>query len=328
MTTPYTLPEPFYRHGSGDIPSYGASQLKAAFASGAASKEFDIRGKLASSLKCWHRLSADEANELIAFAASRDAEIEALRADAAKWCEHVKPKIVGWMNPCNSLVTANLVHYHADKRAADVRASDLREPIKTQTTENRHALVTANLIHMGHGEGKDGGKRFSHGVRDVTEPLNTITASGATAAIVTSNLVKLRGTSVASATDAPLHTISAQGTHHAEVRAFLIKYYGTDQDPRLTEPMHTVPTKDRFGLVTVHGEEYAIVDIGLRMLTPRELYRAQGFPESYQIDHGGDGRPLTKTAQVRMCGNSVCPPMSRAIVTANYSEVAQGRKAA
>ncbi len=78
----------------------------------------------------------------------------------------------------------------------------------------------------------------------------------------------------------------------------------------------------------VHGEEYAIVDIGLRMLTPRELYRAQGFPESYQIDHGGDGRPLTKTAQVRMCGNSVCPPMSRAIVTANYSEVAQGRKAA
>lgn len=104
MTTPYTLPEPFYRHGSGDIPSYGASQLKAAFASGAASKEFDIRGKLASSLKCWHRLSADEANELIAFAASRDAEIEALRADAAKWREHVKPKIVGWMNPCNGVV--------------------------------------------------------------------------------------------------------------------------------------------------------------------------------------------------------------------------------
>ena len=121
---------------------------------------------------------------------------------------------------------------------------------------------------------------------------------------------------------------SAGGTHHAEVRAFLIKYYGTDQDPRLTEPMHTVPTKDRFGLVTVHGDEYAIVDIGLRMLTPRELYRAQGFPESYQIDHGGDGRPLTKTAQVRMCGNSVCPPMSRAIVAANYSEVAQGRKVA
>ena len=78
----------------------------------------------------------------------------------------------------------------------------------------------------------------------------------------------------------------------------------------------------------IHGEEYAIVDIGLRMLTPRELYRAQGFPEDYQIDTGGDGRPLTKTAQVRMCGNSVCPPMSRAIVGANYTEPKQQRRAA
>ncbi len=80
--------------------------------------------------------------------------------------------------------------------------------------------------------------------------------------------------------------------------------------------------------MTVHGEEYAIVDIGLRMLTPRELYRAQGFPESYRIDHGADGKPLTKTAQVRMCGNSVCPPLSCAIVGANYSEIATKRKAA
>lgn len=136
-------------------------------------------------------------------------------------------------------------------------------------------------------------------------------------------------TNVGSATDEPLHTVSAQGTHHAEVRAFLIKYYGTDQDPRLTEPMHTVPTKDRFGLVTIHGTEYAIVDIGLRMLTPRELYRAQGFPEDYLIDIQVNSKPLTKTAQVRMCGNSVCPPMSRALVAANYSENAsQGRKAA
>jgi len=90
MTTPYTLPEPFYRHGSGDIPSYGASQLKAAFASGAASKEFDIRGKLASSLKCWHRLSADEANELIAFAASRDAALEELEQDYSAKCNELE----------------------------------------------------------------------------------------------------------------------------------------------------------------------------------------------------------------------------------------------
>ena len=78
----------------------------------------------------------------------------------------------------------------------------------------------------------------------------------------------------------------------------------------------------------MHGEEYQIVDIGLRMLTPRELYRAQGFPADYRIDFGADGKPLTKTAQVRMCGNSVCPPLSRAIAGANYVDVSFGRMAA
>ena len=96
----------------------------------------------------------------------------------------------------------------------------------------------------------------------------------------------------------------------------------------MREPLHTVTTKDRFGLVTIQGTEYAIVDIGLRMLTPRELYRAQGFPESYAIDFGADGHPLTKTAQVRMCGNSVCPPMAKAIVGANYTERGAERVAA
>ena len=140
------------------------------------------------------------------------------------------------------------------------------------------------------------------------------------AAVVTSHMLKMRGDNLGSGTDEPLHTISAQGTHHAEVRAFLIKYYGTDQDPNLREPLHTITTKDRFGLVTIQGEDYAIVDIGLRMLTPRDLYRAQGFPESYAIDKGADGRPLSKTAQVRMCGNSVCPPLAQAIVAANYQD--------
>lgn len=78
----------------------------------------------------------------------------------------------------------------------------------------------------------------------------------------------------------------------------------------------------------MHGQQYQIVDIGLRMLTPRELFRAQGFPESYQIERGGDGRVLTKTAQVRMCGNSVCPPMAKAYVAANYTEAARERMVA
>ena len=88
----------------------------------------------------------------------------------------------------------------------------------------------------------------------------------------------------------------------------------------LREPLHTVTTKDRFGLVTVEGEDYLISDIGMRMLQPRELYRAQGFPDSYVIDRGADGVVLPKSAQVRMCGNSVCPPVAAALVRANYAE--------
>ena len=183
----------------------------------------------------------------------------------------------------HSLVTANIV-----KMRGDNVGSAAAEPLHTISAQGtHHAIATANLVHMGHGEGKDGTKRFSHGVRDVAQPLNTVTASGATAELV---------------------------------QAFLVKYYGTDQDPAMREPLHTVTTKDRFGLVTVRGQAYQIADIGLRMLTPRELYRAQGFPESYVIDRGAAGEPITKTAQVRMCGNSVCPPLARAIVAANYAE--------
>ncbi|KQQ40438.1 DNA methyltransferase [Duganella sp. Leaf126] len=240
-----------------------------------------------------------------------------------------------------SMVTA-----HITKFRTGATGSDMMEPVPTITAgpkENPagapHALgvVTANLIHMGHGEGKEGGKRFSHGIRDVEQPINTITASGATAGVVTSSLVKLRGTSSTASVEEPLHTISAGGQHHAEVRAFLLKYYGTDQHPRLEEPLHTVTTKDRYGLVTIQGVDYQIVDIGLRMLDPAELYRAQGFPADYVIREIPDpallfkdgsqveGSPLdlprislTKSAQVRMCGNSVCPPMARALIQANF----------
>jgi len=220
-----------------------------------------------------------------------------------------------------ALVTAFLAKHYTG-----VIGSAMPDPMGTVTSVDHHSLVSANLIHMGHGEGVNGGKRFSHGVRDVGAPLNTVTASGMPAGLITSHMLKLRGDNVGSAADAPVHTISAQGTHHAEVRAFLIKYYGTDQDPAVREPLHTITTRDRFGLVTVHGQPYAIVDIGLRMLAPRELYRAQGFPDTYRIDQGADGRPLTKTAQVRMCGNSVCPPLARAIVAANYADPALARR--
>lgn len=210
--------------------------------------------------------------------------------------------------------------------------SSLEEPVKTITaggtpkrpsTGNTMSLVAAHLVHMGHGEQANGLKRWSHGVRDITQPLNTIAASGMPAALVTSNLIKLRGTSVSAATDEPLHTVSAGGQHHAEVRAFLLSYYGTDQDPKIGGPLATVTSKHRFGLVTIKGQDYQIVDIGLRMLTPRELFMAQGFPASYIIgDDETQGLKLPKSAQVRMCGNSVSPPMAEALVRANFSHEA------
>lgn len=197
---------------------------------------------------------------------------------------------------------------YGERPGQSPRVPGLEKPLGTVVAGQKHALVSAflakhytgvvaaNLVHMGH---------------------------GAAAGLVTSHMVKLRGDNVGAATNEPVHTVSAQGLHHGEVRAFLTKYYGTDGTPEMLEPLHTVTTKDRFGLVTIKGEAYAIVDIGLRMLAPRELYRAQGFPESYAIDRGAAGEPITKTAQVRMCGNSVSPPLARALVSCNYTEMAE-----
>lgn len=222
------------------------------------------------------------------------------------------------------------------KHYTGVVGSDLGEPIGTVTSTDHHSLVTAHVTKF----------RTGSTGAELTEPMPTITAgpkenpAGAPHALglVSSHLVKLRGTSTAAGMDEPLHTVSAGGQHHAEVRAFLLKYYGTDQDPRLDEPLHTVTTKDRYGLVTIQGVDYEIVDIGLRMLAPHELYRAQGFPEHYIINEipdpallfvGGEQVdvdplslpriPLTKSAQVRMCGNSVCPPLSEALIRANFA---------
>lgn len=181
----------------------------------------------------------------------------------------------------------------------------------------KSALVTAHIESL---YGQKGNEARSAAV---DEPLKTVTASSRHA-LMTSNLVKLRGTSTASGTDEPLGTVSAGGQHHAEVRAFLLSYYGTDQNPQIDGPLATVTSRDRFGLVTIHGQDYQIVDIGLRMLAPRELFRAQGFPDSYIIgDDPAQGLTLTKSAQVRMCGNSVCPPMAKALILANFSHEKQ-----
>ncbi|WP_425129438.1 DNA cytosine methyltransferase [Burkholderia gladioli] len=142
-----------------------------------------------------------------------------------------------------------------------------------------------------------------------------------------SHLVKLRNNQFGQDARDPMPTLTAGGGHVGEVRAFLVKYYGTADGAQLAEPLHTVPTHDRFGLVTIHGEDYAIVDIGMRMLTPRELARAQGFPDSYVLAPEVDGKPLSKSSQVRMIGNSVCPDVAEALIRANFAHEAQLQRA-
>jgi DNA (cytosine-5)-methyltransferase 1 len=229
-----------------------------------------------------------------------------------------------------AIVAPHITKYHGVSAGS---AGD--EPFPTITANNFDkrpggnppiALVSAFLAQ--HNNHRGGVPNVG---RAAAAPTSTVTASGAQQGLVAASMVKLRGTSVAAPVDDPLHTVSAGGFHHAEVRAFLTKYYGTDQDPNLREPLHTCTTKDRFGLVMVKGQPYQIVDIGMRMLAPRELYRAQGFNDSYIIEWGtdpftGERVKLTKTAQVRMVGNSVCPPVAAALVKANYTERVEERE--
>lgn len=156
---------------------------------------------------------------------------------------------------------------------------------------------------------------------ELTKPLPTVTTVDHNA-LVTSHLVKLRGTCQhGQPVTEPMPTVTAGGLHIGEVRAFLLKYYGTNIGHAADEPLQTVTTKHRFGLVTVHGKDYQIVDIGMRMLEPHELFAAQGFPADYVIDHDANGKAFTKTAQVARCGNAVCPPLAAALVRANLPEM-------
>ncbi|WP_394293039.1 DNA cytosine methyltransferase [Aeromonas rivipollensis] len=161
---------------------------------------------------------------------------------------------------------------------------------------------------------------------ELTQPLPTVTTVDHNA-LVTSHLVKLRGTCQhGQPVTEPMPTVTAGGLHIGEVRAFLLKYYGTDSTIPCTDPLHTVTTRDRFGLVTVRGEDYQIVDIGMRMLEPHELFAAQGFPADYVIERDAAGKKFTKTAQVARCGNAVCPPLAAALVRANLPEMCDDAK--
>ncbi|QHB72116.1 DNA cytosine methyltransferase [Stenotrophomonas sp. 364] len=191
--------------------------------------------------------------------------------------------------------------------------ADARTPLATVAAQaGHHALSTAFMVQAAHGEGRLGGvQRWGAGSKDAREPVGTVTASGN------------GGHAVAEAELAELSPEHQEGA--LRVAAFLIKYYGTGANvPSLSDPVDTITTRDRLALVTVviKGTPYVIVDIGLRMLKPHELYRAQGFPADYIIDRTANGTPLTTSAAVRMVGNSVSPPPLRALAVANLDPVA------
>ena len=230
-----------------------------------------------------------------------------------------------------ALVAPYLSKYHGEKSETEVRECRCEEPIKTVDTSNRFALISAFLSKYYTGVVGSKLKKPAPTVTaidhnalvaanlikfngqsvgsDLKKPTRAVLGQNKDA-IVATHLTKFYGTNIGSDMREPVPTVTASGQHIGEVRAFLIKYYGTNVGQSLKGPAHTITSKHRLGLVTVNGQEYQISDIGLRMLQPRELARAQGFSDDYILTG-------TKTSWVAKIGNSVCPVMAKVLVAAN-----------
>lgn len=211
------------------------------------------------------------------------------------------------------LICPTLIQYHSETAQGEVRGQTIKDPIMTVDGSNRYGLVTSFLHKYYDGGYKGAGESMEN-------PLPTITAWDHNS-VVTANLIQMNNHCDGKDIRQPLPTITAGDGHFGEVRAFLIKYYGQGNGQDIQEPLDTVTSRDRFGLVTIEGEDYQIVDIGLRMLEPRELYGCQGFPDDYIIDHDYTGKTYPRTEQVKRCGNSVSPMIPNALVRANLKEL-------
>lgn len=214
--------------------------------------------------------------------------------------------------------------------SGDDRVHSIHEPVRTVTASSGSpfALVAPCLIHRSNGERIGQAPR----VYDIEKPVGTIVASGVKHALVAAFLAKHYGghEGPGQSLSLPLGTVTCRD-HHAlvtarssgdraeDVRAFLTRYNGGAIGQPAQLPLQTITTARRFGLVTVDGEDFEIRDIGMRMLTPRELARAQGFPDSYALDPIVKGKPLGPTGQIRLIGNSVPPALAAALVRANFA---------
>lgn len=201
-----------------------------------------------------------------------------------------------------ALAAPVLVPRYGERDGQAPRAASVENPMPCVVpTGNGASLVSAHVQ-----------KFFGNGVvgREADAPLSTVTAVDHQA-LAAAFLTKFRGTNVGTKASEPVPTITGQGNHVAEVRAFLVAYYGNDRDGQsLRSPMRTITAKDRLGIVTIHGEDYQIVDITLRMLEPHELLLAMGFPPGYVLLGN-------KSQRVSMIGNAVSPPVAKALSRAN-----------
>ena len=231
-----------------------------------------------------------------------------------------EPRVNGIDEPLGTVVTTgkhylvapSIIQYHSETTKDEVRGQELNEPIMTVDTANRYALSVAHIM-------KNYAGGYTGAGSSADAPLDTVTAKDHNC-IVTAHIMTMRNNMDGQKADEPLTTISCSGAHHAEVQAFLIKYFQNGAAKSVDEPLDTITTKDRFAVITIHGEEYIITDIRMRMLQPRELFNAQGFPEDYIIDTDAEGKPYPKSKQVARCGNAVTPPVPAAIVRVNLPE--------
>lgn len=212
-------------------------------------------------------------------------------------------------------LSASLVQYHTEQ-GERVRGQGLDAPLLTVDASNRYGLSTVCLEkYYGTATGQGAG-----------EPLHTITAKDREG-VVAAHMVKLKGTNLGGPVSEPVQTITAGGGHFGVVTTMIAPVSpGADLKnwPKIRELLNTYCgyglKEDEVILFQITGGLYFMADIGLRMLTPRELYRANGFPDDYIIDRDYTGKEYGKAKQVARCGNAVPPPFATALVRANLPE--------
>jgi DNA (cytosine-5)-methyltransferase 1 len=213
------------------------------------------------------------------------------------------------------IVAPSLIQYHTEQ-TEHVRASGFGAPINTVDVSNRYGLTCANLV-----EYYTGGRPL-----DVNDPMHTVTSHDREA-VVAAHVVKFKGDNLGHGADEPMQTVTTSAGEFAVCKVYLAKMHGGDElgywpliRDLLNEFCGYTLAEDEVLLLEISGALYYIADIGLRMLSPRELYNAMGFPQDYIIDRDYLGNEYKKSAQVARCGNAVCPPVASALVRANLPE--------